>query len=93
MGEWIYRLNFLDLGTRWRRVVRFTPLPFHPGERAPVTHWIGDWVGPRAILDDMKRKVLIQLRLELGPLAHAARSQSLYRLIYPGSLGGICTSE
>jgi len=26
-------------------------------ERAPVTHWIGGWVGPRAVLDvAVKRK-------------------------------------
>jgi hypothetical protein len=25
-----------------------------PGERAPGTHWIRGWVGPRAGLDDMK---------------------------------------
>jgi len=24
---------------------------FTPRERAPGTHWIGGWVGPRAILD------------------------------------------
>jgi hypothetical protein len=24
---------------------------FNPGERTPGTHWIGDWVGPRAGLD------------------------------------------
>jgi len=36
----------------------------HPGrftskERAPGTHWIGGWVGPRAILDAVvKRKFL-----------------------------------
>jgi hypothetical protein len=37
-------------------------------ERAPGTHWVGGWVGPRAGLDDSP-----------------ARSQSLYRLRYPGS--------
>jgi hypothetical protein len=27
-------------------------------ERAPVTHWIGGWVGPRAVLDvAVKRKI------------------------------------
>jgi hypothetical protein len=30
---------------------------FTPSERAPGTHWIGGWVGPRAILDTVvKRK-------------------------------------
>jgi hypothetical protein len=35
-------------GGEWSasRTCRFTP-----GERAPGTHWIGGWVGPRAGLD------------------------------------------
>jgi hypothetical protein len=52
-----------------------------PGEKAPGTHWIGGWVGPRAGLDDVeKRKFLILPGLELRPLGRPARSQSLYRL-------------
>jgi hypothetical protein len=39
---------FFDLGTRWGWVVSFTPRLFYPRERAPGTHWIGGWVGPRA---------------------------------------------
>jgi hypothetical protein len=53
MGEYIYRSTFLDLvlvGGEWSasRSCRFTP-----GERAPVTHWIGGSVDPRAGLDDV----------------------------------------
>jgi hypothetical protein len=29
-------------------VLSFTPLPLYPRERAPGTHWIGNWVGPIA---------------------------------------------
>jgi hypothetical protein len=47
--------HFLDLGTSWRFVVSFTPLPLYPGERAPGTHFIGGWVDPRAGLDDMEK--------------------------------------
>jgi hypothetical protein len=44
-------------------------------------------VGPRAGLDDVeKRKFLTLPGLELQPLGRQARSQSLYRLHYPGSL-------
>jgi hypothetical protein len=33
---------------------------FTPRERAPDTHWIGGWVGPRAVLDAVvKRKIPI----------------------------------
>jgi hypothetical protein len=36
---------------------------FTPRERAPGTHWIGGWVGPRAVLDAVvKRKILIPHR-------------------------------
>jgi hypothetical protein len=31
------------------------PGSFTPGERAPDTHWIGGWVGPRAGLDDTEK--------------------------------------
>jgi hypothetical protein len=44
-------------------------------------------VDPRTGLDDVeKRKFLTLSRLELRPLGHPARSQSLYRLRYPGSV-------
>jgi hypothetical protein len=34
------------------------PDRFTPRERAPGTHWIGGWVGPRAVLDAVvKRKI------------------------------------
>jgi hypothetical protein len=62
------------------------PGRFTPGERAPGTHWIGGWVGPRADLDDAeKRKFLTLPGLELRPLDLSARTQSLYRLGYHGS--------
>jgi hypothetical protein len=51
LGEWRYSSTHsfssaLD-GGKWSasRLDRFTPK-----ERAPVTHWIGGWVGPRAVL-------------------------------------------
>jgi hypothetical protein len=56
------------------------------GERATGTHWIGGYVGPRTGLDDVeKNKFLTLPGLELRPLRRPARSQSLYRLRYPGS--------
>jgi hypothetical protein len=44
MGSVCIEPHFLDLGTSWRWVVSFTPLP---GEWAPGTHWIGNWGGPQ----------------------------------------------
>jgi hypothetical protein len=62
------------------------PAALPPGERAPGTHWVEGWVDPRASLDDLeKRKFLTLPRLKLRPLGRPARSQSLYRLRYPGS--------
>jgi hypothetical protein len=71
-------------GGEWSpsRACRFTP-----GERAPGTHWIGGWVDPRATLDDVEKRNFLTLSgLEVRPLGRPARSQSLYRLRYPGSL-------
>jgi hypothetical protein len=37
------------------------PGRFIPRETAPGTHWIGGWVGPRAVLDAaVRRKILSQ---------------------------------
>jgi len=53
----------LDLGTRWRWVVSFTPRPLYPKGRNPDTHWTGGWVGPIAGTDaEAKRK-----KSHLGP--------------------------
>jgi hypothetical protein len=43
--------RFLDRFSSSRLVLR---CGFNP-ERALGTHWIGDWVGPGAGLDDMKK--------------------------------------
>jgi hypothetical protein len=59
---------------------------FTPEERTPGTHWIGGWVDPRIGLDDMEEREFLTLQgLDLRPLGQSARSQSLYRLRYPGS--------
>jgi hypothetical protein len=53
------------------------PGRFTLGERAPGTHWIGGWVGPRASLDGAeKRKFLTLPGLEHRPFGRPARSQS-----------------
>jgi hypothetical protein len=59
LGEWRYSSTHslksaLD-GGEWSasRPGRFTPR-----ERAPGTHWIGGWEGPRAVLDaEVDRKI------------------------------------
>jgi hypothetical protein len=37
------------------------PGRFTPGERAPGTHWIGGWMGPRAGLDDLEKTKFLTL--------------------------------
>jgi hypothetical protein len=70
------------------------PGRFTAGERDSDTHWIGGWVDPRADPEDVeKRKFLILPELELRPLCRPARSQSLYRLRYPGSPSILCSAS
>jgi hypothetical protein len=56
------------------------PVALPPGERGPITLWIGGWMGPRAGLDDVEKRIILTAQvLELRPLGRPARSQSLYR--------------
>jgi hypothetical protein len=76
----------LNFSTSWRWVFSFMSLPLYQWERAPGTHWIGGWVGPRADVDDMNKwKFLTLPRLELWPLGRPTLRQSLYWLSYRGS--------
>jgi hypothetical protein len=62
------------------------PGRFTPSDRDLGTHCVGGWVGPRARMDGVEnRKFLTLPGLELRQLGRPARSQSLYRLRYPGS--------
>jgi hypothetical protein len=87
MGEWMHRSTFY-----WSRhylevsAQLHAPATLPPGERAPGTHWIGGWVGPRTRMDDVeRRKILFLPGQVLRRLSRPARRQSLYRLSYPGS--------
>jgi hypothetical protein len=61
MGEWMYSSTILDLGTRWRSVVSFTPQPLYPWEIVASTHCIGGWVGPRTGLDVVEKRNILPL--------------------------------
>jgi hypothetical protein len=54
--------HFLDLGASWRWAVSFTTRPLYPRGRAPGTHSIGGWVGPRAGVDDVEKRKFLTLR-------------------------------
>jgi hypothetical protein len=43
------------------------PAACTPRERAPVTHWIGGWVGPRAVLDVVVERKIPSPRRESYP--------------------------
>jgi hypothetical protein len=43
------------------------PDRFTPGERAPGTHWIGGWVGSRAVLDAVVKRKIPSPRRESNP--------------------------
>jgi hypothetical protein len=53
-------------------VINFTPRPLYSGERAPGSHWIGDWVSPRTGLDAVtkKKKFLPLPGIEPHPGSH-----------------------
>jgi hypothetical protein len=90
--EWMNRSTFSWFRTSWRCSQPHAPAELQPRkEPPPRTHWLGGWVGPLAGLDDVvKRKKILTLPwLELRPLFHLARSQSLYLLRCPGSYAGI----
>jgi hypothetical protein len=77
MGEWWYSATILDLGTRWRWVVRFTPptaLP--PGKLSlvPIGYWNG-WA-PEPVWTLWRREQSCPCR-EWNP------GPSLYRLCHP----------
>jgi hypothetical protein len=58
----------------------------NPRGKRPGTHRIWGWEDLKVGLDSVeKRKFFTLLRLELRPLVRPPRSQSLYRLRYPGS--------
>jgi hypothetical protein len=68
LGEWRYSsthslTSALD-GGEWSasRPGRFTPR-----ERAPVIHWIGGWVGRRAVLDAVVKREIPSPRRESNP--------------------------
>jgi hypothetical protein len=43
------------------------PGRFTPREKTPGTHWIGGWVGPRAVLDAVVKRKIPSPRRESNP--------------------------
>jgi hypothetical protein len=56
-----------------------------PGEIVPGTHWIGGWVGPRAVLDTVvKRKIHIFLGMSGNILKKYILKRHSWRAIKHG---------
>jgi hypothetical protein len=67
-GEWSYSstpslTSALD-GSKWSAS---HPSRFMPTERAPATHWLGGWVGPRVVLDAVVKRKIPSPRRESNP--------------------------
>jgi len=63
--------GILNLDTRGKWVVSFTPQPLYPQGRVPGTHCAGGWVGTRAGLDAAgKRKSPSPCRHHRNTLRH-----------------------
>jgi hypothetical protein len=73
-GDRSIALHSLDLCATTGWLVSTTPWPLYPREK-PGTHCTGGRMGPRASLDVYEKST-----------DRSDRSQSLYRLSYPGSL-------
>jgi hypothetical protein len=68
LGEWRYSSTHSSTsalnGGEWSA---WHPGRFTPRERAPGTHWIGGWGGPRVVLDAMVKRKIPTSFLESNP--------------------------
>jgi hypothetical protein len=62
---------------------------FYPGERAPDTHWIGGWVGPKARVDAVARINIPNPSQDSNPGPLASSLTELPRLLVPRTLFNI----
>jgi hypothetical protein len=53
------------------RAERHVPASFNPREWTPGTHWIGVWVGLRAVLDTKVRRKTIRVCQDLTPVVQS----------------------
>jgi hypothetical protein len=84
MREWRYSSFSIDLGNRWRWVVRFTsrpPYTWGKNPRYPLDRRLGG-LQRRSGRSGVEKKLFVLPEIEFG---RPARRPSLYRLSYPGS--------
>jgi hypothetical protein len=84
--------HFLTSALDGRERLASRPGRFTSRERASGTHWIGSWVGRRAILDAVVKRKIPSLRRESNlriPIVQPVEP-ALHRLSYHGSTKSIC---
>jgi hypothetical protein len=68
LGEWRYRsAHSLTSGLDGGEWTASRPGRFTSRERAPSTHWIGGWVGSRAVLDAVSKRKISYPRRDSNP--------------------------
>jgi hypothetical protein len=55
------------------------PGHFTSRERAPGTHWLGGWVGPRAVLDAVVKRKIPSPGRESNPVVHPVAYRNISR--------------
>jgi hypothetical protein len=91
--------RLFDLGTCWRWVVSFTPRPFYPPAtlpsgkepRYPLDRRLSgpqNWSGRHR-----EKKILVPTITRTPTPRSSNRSQSVYRLFYPGSPTDLCLNS
>jgi hypothetical protein len=89
MEEWGTTPPFITFALDGGEWSGLRPCRFTPGERAPGTHWIGGWMGPRFGLDAVeKRQILPLTGIETGPSRPSLYLRQSYR---PNFRGGVPT--
>jgi hypothetical protein len=66
--------RILNLGTRYKWVVSFTPLSLYSGARSLGSHWIGGWVSSRFSLNAVAKTE----NVKTTPVGNLSRSSSPY---------------
>jgi hypothetical protein len=68
LGEWMYNsTHYLTSALDGGEWLASLPGRFIPSKTAPGTHWIGGWVGLRAVLETVVKRKIHSLRRESNP--------------------------